>query len=78
MSESVVRWYVQLRWMKSSKTANPVINNFAKMFATVRLLFRGCKLNLDIMALWLFRCIGVSVLSDRKMSDFFKPVSAFR
>ena len=24
------------------------------------------------------RCIGVSVLSDRKMSDFFKPVSAFR
>lgn len=42
------------------------------ILATVRLLFRGCKLNLNIMPLWLFHCIGVSVLSDRKMSDFFQ------
>lgn len=72
MSESVGR-YVQPQWVKRSRTANPIINNFAKIFATTGVLFRDCKWNLDIMPLWLFHCMGVSVLSDRKMSDFFKP-----
>lgn len=74
MSESVGR-YVQPQWVKRNRTANPVINNFAKILATAGVLFReeSLKWNLDIMPLWLFHCIGVSVLGDRKMSDFFKP-----